>query len=412
MKSNNPSLVADDGTKCPPANGEFSFPRALFIHIPKSGGTTLDSILADHYSSLPIARNIQFSSSIELFSVLDRMEIRYVSGHFPVSMADVNGFDKKITIIRNPLDVLCSVISFSEKTGIHVPRLSSALAEGVKFEIYREYFSVDFDFDRFVIDKNYGVASGYLDYTEKCGVFEAVNAIAGFDTVLDFNCLDEGIKAMIMSEGFFPYSAIARNRSYNYLPDYECGRKLLSEFDEYFYANICSRFVGVSEDIGILYDRYKESYCKQKGISLEVYQGVSIDLRGPIGVGWNNFEVSERGAPFRWSETSNPTIELPIVNAGSYVVYFYWFRGQAKDIRFRISTLIGEGTFVPTIVRDNELCICRCFVSLHSPDWIYANLDIDKYSDAERQSTNQSSFDRRSLGIILGNVYIRRVPSI
>lgn len=412
MKYNNTSLVTDDKTKFSLVNGEGSLPRTLFVHIPKSGGTTLDSILADQYSSSPIARNIQFSSSVSLFSELDRIENRYVSGHFPVSIADVDDFDKKITIIRNPLDVLCSVISFSGKMGIHVPRLSSALAEGGKYEIYREYFSVDFDFDRFVIDKNYGVASGYLDYTEKCSVLEAVNTIAGFDTVLDFNCLDEGIKTMIISDGFFPYSEIARNRSYNYLPDYDCARKLLSEFDEYFYANICSRFGGVSEDIGVLYDQYKESYCKYKGISLEVYQGIGIDLRGPIGVGWNNFEVSETGVPFRWSETSNPTIELPIATAGSYVVYFYWFRGQAKDITFRISTLIGEETFVPTVVRDDELCICRCYVSLLSQDWIYANLEVEKYSDAERQSMKQSSSDLRSLGIILGNVYIRRIPSI
>jgi hypothetical protein len=412
MKSNNTSLVTYDKTNFSPVNGEGLLPRTLFVHIPKSGGTTLDSIISDQYLSLSIARNIQFSSSVSSFLEIDKVENCYVSGHFPVSIVDLEKFERKITIIRNPIDILCSVISFTEKMGIQVPRLSAALEGGGKYEIYREYFSTNFDFGRFKIDKNYGMVSGYSDYIEKSSVCEALDTLDKFNIILDFNRLDDGIKTMIMSYGFFPYSNIARNRFYDYQRDYESAIKLLSDFDEYFYSKINSRFAVIADNIALLYDQYKESYCKEAGISLEVYEGLSVDLRGPIGLGWNNFEISELGAAFRWSETANPTIELPIAIAGSYMLYFYWLRGHAKNVTFRISTLIGEIIFVPTIITDGEVCICRCYVTLNSPDWIYAKLEIEECNGSERQSMRSSSVDIRSLGIVLGNVYIRRVASI
>jgi hypothetical protein len=44
-------LSEDDQMKFMPIDGLGALLRTLFIHIPKSGGTALDNIFADHYFS-------------------------------------------------------------------------------------------------------------------------------------------------------------------------------------------------------------------------------------------------------------------------------------------------------------------------------------------------------------------------
>jgi hypothetical protein len=77
-----------------------SLPRTLFIHIPKTGGTTLDSIFADQYSASYLVRNLQCTSDISLSSKIDKVENRYVSGHIPISIANGNRFEEKNNNIK------------------------------------------------------------------------------------------------------------------------------------------------------------------------------------------------------------------------------------------------------------------------------------------------------------------------
>lgn len=222
--------------------------RTLFVHVPKTGGTTLDCIFADHYYKYPMIRGLVHSSPVSRFHGVNNSENIYVSGHFPVGVADLDRFSDKITIIRNPFDVICSVIAFGIKYGISIPRLHSAL-QGGEYEIYSEYYSPAFDFDRFLIDAGYGISSGYFDYTGIVQVSGLLGVIDKFDRVIDFDNIGVAIKQIIIEKGMFPYSDIPRKRSYGYRPDYESAQSVLSKFDSHFFDLVRDRFMIVSPDI-------------------------------------------------------------------------------------------------------------------------------------------------------------------
>lgn len=61
-------MTTDKKNNSTPSDVDVSLPRTLFSHLPKSGGTTLDSIFCDHYFAFPLVRNLQFTSDISLFS--------------------------------------------------------------------------------------------------------------------------------------------------------------------------------------------------------------------------------------------------------------------------------------------------------------------------------------------------------
>lgn len=387
-------------------------PRVLFAHCPKTGGTTLSSIFAANYAACPIVENLRFGCDTSLFGEINKVENRYVAGHFPVSIANLNAFDEKLTILRNPLDLVCSTISYTGQTFDIDPRVLSALETGNKLEIYRGYFSDRFDLWRYLIDHEYGLTSDFFQYAEECRAEDAAEILQGFNRILSFDQLDAEIKKVIMDFGFFPYSSIPRKRSYNYKPNYETGRRLVSDFDEKFYSLMQSRFATRLEEIDFQYELYRIHYCANRGISLEVFQGKTIDFKCPFGVGWHSAELSELGKVFVWSDSAAPTIELPIANAGTYMVYLYLDSSRATDLTIKITTLIGRRSVPVDVFESEGVSRYQCCISLQSADWIYANLEIDLDPDRISLLNSKSPLDERSRGIVLGNIYIKRLPSI
>jgi hypothetical protein len=407
------AIVTPDTKKTAILADEVSIlPRALFIHCPKTGGTTLNSILAGNYATYPMVSNLRFGSDASVFGEINRVENRYVAGHFPVSIANLNAFDEKITILRNPLDLVCSTISFVDQIIDDHPRVASALETGSKLEIYREYFSTHFEFGRFQIEEPYGLASDFFQYAEECQAEDAAEILKGFNRILSFDQLDAEIKNVILDCGFFPYSIIPRKRSYSYQPDYETGRRLLSDFDEKFYSLMQSRFTNRLEGIDARYELYKIHYCANKGISLDLFQGKQIDFHKPFGLGWHSAELSELGKLFVWSDSVAPTIELPIANAGTYMFYMYIDSNRAKGMTVQITTLIGRRSFPVNVFEREGISVYQCCISMQSADWINANLEIDLDSDRIALLDGHSSLDERARGMILGDVYIKRVQPI
>ena len=386
-------------------------PRTLFIHVPKSGGTSLDSILSEHYHAWPSATNIRWDSDVATYAAVNETNRQYVSGHFPAGMADTKAFDARMTILRPPLHALSSLLSFTKQRGYQNPRFLSALENGEKFEIYREYFSAHFDLQRFLLDRSYGLAPGFYPYCEPCSVQEAVQRMADFDYVFDFNNLDSAVKTLLMKNRFFPYSRIARKRSYEYQPNYEACQRLVSDFDTAFYAHLRERFFRSAENVDARYESYREDYCRERGISLDLHQGTEISVRGPIGMGWHNSEISDNGTPYRWSDSEEPTVELPIARAGQYAVYFYCDRGRAAKLDLHLSTLIDGKSFTPSRTVHDGMTVFRCSVPLPTADWICATFTIDRDLEFDAQRRRQFPAELRTLGIVLRNVLLKRTSS-
>jgi hypothetical protein len=377
--------------------------RTLFTHIPKTGGTTLDSILSSHYPAATTTRLVQHSATNSVYEGIFAKSNLYVSGHIPFSGVSHLNFDRMITILREPHDILCSLLSYSEEIGYANNELDVAKPGADPFQIYGVYFSPNFDFGRYMIDRQYGVASGYQPYFTDGAVDEALAMLSTFDYVLDFENLDLQIKRLISCEGLFPPSEIAKRRSYKYSKNEQAANARLSQFDVAFFR-AARRFFSSNYSESD-YETYRAQYCDFSGIRLSPNESQEVDLSSPIGSGWNDAEISELGRMFRWSESNNPFIDLPLANPGTYAVYLY-----LNNVHHRGIAVHGSGQLHRPQVEADQVChgalnIFRFRFRISRPDWFCCALSIT----TSAEQTANGATDDRSLGLILGSIYVRRV---
>ena len=384
-------------------------PRTLFIHVPKSGGTTLDGIFRDHFFDTPLYPPV---GPNKLGSVLEQLRdpaSRYVGGHYPIGTVAFDAFDRKVTILRKPLDVICSRLSFKNKLANEPPeRLSPLELSGRQMQIYERYYSPHFDRERCELDARHGEFFGVQHYVPATGLKEVIEQFEKFDDVLDFGRLDDEIKYFLIRNDFFPYRGIQKKRAYSYDPDHDRAKKLLCEFDRRFYETASRRFREIPSDIEHRYERYRADYCESRGLALQVHEGRSLDLRAPLGSGWFNVEPSEAGTPFRWSEDQHATVEIPVAHAGVYAVQLHVTAAVRTDFRLTASTTQEAQAFPVTEVLANGVRVFTARVSTRSHDWIH--LDIEFARTSERRTTPQEG-DVRALGVALGHVHVARQPA-
>ena len=403
--SNKPGIAESQSLTDRPS---WSHQELLFIHIPKSGGTTLDSIFRDHYFDVPLLPSTPFDLFGHYVSKFNDPSYRYIGGHYPLSTIDSGRFHKKITVLRNPLDSICSGISYVNKLdGLPQEALTASEKSGLPALTYKKFFTTHFDTDRYLIDLNYGVAKGMRNYLFECAADEAFENIKNFTHVFDFEYFDVEVKRFLMQEQYFPYAKIAKKRQYSYQPDYARAKPLLSEFDEQFYNLGVSLFKKVDDNIDCLYEQYREDYCRNRGLALHIHEGRSLDLRMPLGAGWHHAEQTEKNNSFRWSEPAGASIEIPIATAGLYAIYLYIHPAEMMDLNFSIFTDLHPQEFSATLLNDKNILIYRILVSTRSHDWI--NIVINMQKDSQLTPAAKT-VDVRELGIILSNVYVCRHP--
>lgn len=375
----------------------------LFTHVPKTGGTTLDSVIANHFNPDFSSRMIQHSSSNQAYEDSILKSNQFVSGHIPYAGVSNTHFDLRITIVRDPLDVIASIIAFVNETGYFTNELKLAqAAKNGTYNVYGIYFSPSFDFGRYLIDRRYGIAPGYQPYLDTPLVDEAIKSLQSFDYILDFKNIDLQIKRLICREGFFPPSALYKRRSYSYTPDKQLANTLLSDFDIKFYLQAVTAFVNDFSEID--YQQYREIYSLKYGINLLPNASLELDLLGPIGSGWNDAERSESNAVFRWSEEANPVLDIPLVNAGGYSVFLYINNPHNVELEASASVQIC-GTNIEVLQRSlPDMVILEFHFETKGTDWFNCILDIHHNIMSAQQVTR----DDRKIGIILGAVYIRR----
>ena len=346
---------------------------------------------------------VQHSSSNDEYVAAIQETSRYVSGHIPFSGVANLEFDRRITILREPLHVLASIIAFAEETGYFTDelRLAQTQNDGT-YNIYSVYFSPAFDFHRYLIDRRYGIAPGYQSYIRAALVGPAIDALRKFDYVLDFRSLDLQIKRLICREGLFPPSTLHKRRAYPYEPDLQRAMTFLSAFDSDFYQQASSLFVHGFTDLD--YEAYRASYCLKSGVSLREHESSELDLAGPIGSGWNDAELSELKTVFRWSEDARPVIDIPLANAGSYSVFLYLNDPNQLVPDASACVEINGGEVSTTRTTPPDMVIYEFQFTTRGADWLRCELNVNQSA----MPVLVDSEDDREIGVILGAVYIRR----
>lgn len=383
--------------------------KTLMLHIPKTGGTTLDYVLRDSFYNKNSVTNLQPTSAIGDFIKMNDDSNLYVTGHIPFGAIKQEKFENKITIIRNPIDTLISIISFAKKIN-QADELNKLIQNKEKYPLYSPYFSSGFEFDRFITEKNYGLQiSSYINHFDNCSAENLLKNLKNFNYILDFSKLDLEIKRLIIAEGLFPYSDIPNKRNYKYTPDKETAREILSRFDIEFYEKVQSLFVPIPEDIDLQYENYKKEYCSKSGIDLKLYESMTLNLSGPVGVGWHNAEKNENGVPFRWSESKQSTVEIPFSDAGDYTVHIYIKNPNNYLIKTSAKSLISTDQILITEDSIHDIRSFKFRIRIQSPDLVLINFET--IIDESLQNEQLSSFigDKRTLYFVIGEVIIRRI---
>jgi hypothetical protein len=381
--------------------------NTLLTHVPKTGGTTVDRYLGYNFDFDCSLRNLQLMLHPDEVYKVDNSSFYYVSGHIQTGALDITRFGHRITILRKPIEILASRLSFF-RTFFSASEhdIINSLKSSKEYEIYSEYFSPGFDLKRFFIDLNYDLKVKEFSYVDPCTVTQAIDTLSKFDSVLDFTKLESEIKRLIIENNLFPPSKIEQFRKYSYTPDYEEAGQLLSPFDELFYELGQQFFRPMRADINEAYDRFHQAYCCTHGLQLQCYQTVNIQTQSMFTVGWSDVERFENGGWQCWSTILEPTLELPVCFPGLYNLTVYFNNSTSNNICVGgiLRSEIERKTGNLTIKTEGVISIIDAQIRIMNSDW----LSLELYS---RQVSSASSLseDLRNLGILLTNVLLRRI---
>ncbi len=380
----------------------------LFVHVPKTGGTTLDSLLGDHFQPEQCVRNLLVTSDAASWARAEDPAVAYVSGHVPAATVPERPFDIRITVLRPPLELLSSTLSFTRKNSSSTSPtpLEKLLAAGERYAAYRHYFAPGFDLRRLRADHRYGVGLPIPAYADDCTVPQALEVLDRFDHVLDFRCLDNEVRRVVIENGLFPVAATPRLRAYRYDPDLATAGRLLSPFDVSFYQQAQSRLRPMPDDIDAAYARYREAYCAERGMRLELRQTAAVPLTGVLGTGWFQPSQSDLGDWFRWSNSMAATIELPLAQAGTYLLTLYVHPHAVRGLGAHVTVGEGGRRKPMTAIEHPGVTVLQARLRLREPSWVMVRFEAEHVDG----TTGASSGDMTERYFVLGNVLLRHLP--
>lgn len=387
--------------------------RIFFCHVPKTGGTTLDSILFEnsvHTGAGTYSRFCSLASDAVTFAALrSNSSLRYLAGHLPAEFVYTNNFECKITILRDPLSTFISQYNYSKKILADHNNIGAidSVQLGFEYSIYNPYFG-DADLGAIVLNKRYGTFYMAELYKTSINIDSALERIKKFDQIYDFEALSSHIQSLIVEKGMFPYSAIERKRKTQYSESPERSRllDLISPNDISFY-NAAMKMVSPIKFNSDCYQEYRNNYPADCGITLSARAEYELDLRNPVGIGWNEAEESEKKQFFRYASQETATIEIPIKEAGFYKVLVYVLN-NSKDIEPSFDTLLSlvGGIFdQSTHSHGGNLITYELNIEFKSFGWV----DIVVRSKVDFFDILHDRPDQRDLGCALGAVHVKRL---
>lgn len=379
--------------------------RLFFLHVPKTGGTSIDSLLAEQTLPQRSLRNLQMSSAPRHWLRLADPALDYLSGHVPAGCLDIDRFDERITILRAPGDLIMSAHRFMRAMGVGETFLDRLLAAGQRYSVYREYFSPFFDGERLIGDLRYGIAGAQHLYAEDCSVPQALQMLGRFDRVLDFAHLEREAMRLVMEKRLFPASTPPRRRRTPYAGDAAIAAALLSQFDTRFFKAARQRFRPLPADTEASYQRYRLDYASNHGVRLPLATTWVADLARPVGSGWLDAEVSELGDTYRWAETERARLEIPVALPGRYALHVYVHPHEVRGQKGWVHTLVGGHRHAMRRQEHGALAVMHAQIELAERDWIEVQFDGELPDSARPASV---AHDTRAF--VLGRALLRRLP--
>ena len=119
----------------PVTRAELDQPKLVFVHIPKTAGTTLHAILTSLFAASEVCP--ERFNAIGSYPAAELARFRLYSGHFDVTNAElIPGPRQLFTMLRDPVARLQSLYYFQkahepeiiDKDGLHLARLANACA--------------------------------------------------------------------------------------------------------------------------------------------------------------------------------------------------------------------------------------------------------------------------------------------
>ncbi|MBL8306874.1 MAG: hypothetical protein JNM33_09275 [Rubrivivax sp.] len=374
----------------------------LLVHIPKTGGTTLDDILGEEFDPDLALRRVQHDSGIDQWERLQDPRFQYVSGHFSSGAIDFARFEHRITVLRPPLEQIASTLRYSEtyfpdSESVRLTRLGAW-----RHDIFGLYFAPGFDLLRYIAERQYGVAVWLHDYADPCTLNGALETLERFNRVLNFHQLESEIKRLIMELGLTPRADLPRHRSYRYEPDLERAQALLTDFDTSFYKRAQKRFRKLPADIDLAYERYREGFCAARGLRIEPLASAELPLFQPIGQGWHPAERLENGRVFRWASRVDPGLDLAIAQPGTYVVTAYVHPHQCTGLGLRAAGEFSGAKAAVEVSERQGVTVLRARVVLPRADWLRLSFS------SEKAGAETGAADLLGRTFVLGRVLVRR----
>ena len=148
-------------------------PRIAFLHIPKTAGQSLHHQISSIYSKDEICPARTNQQLYEL-SMNDLKKYKFFSGHLDWSIIKNAGpFDFSFTVLRDPVDRICSFYFYLLKEAFRFEKLGTQLPPGLshcKDSSLQNYFDPEVPHLKTFIDNHYSnFYSNYLASGSYCG---------------------------------------------------------------------------------------------------------------------------------------------------------------------------------------------------------------------------------------------------
>lgn len=381
---------------------------AFLVHVPKTGGSSVDAILGEEFPAQSTLRGVQHDGPLDPWWQIGDESIRFLSGHIPANAVNLHNFEQRITILRPPEECMASFIGYADR---HFPEHNARkniTRVWDRWSLYGSYFSPGFDTLRYVTERRYGIEKDhFFEYADPCAVPEALSTLESFSYVLDFRYLNDEIRRLVIEQGLFPRSVVPNLRSDGYSRDLASIRDLVTPFDIWFYDEARKHFRPIPADIDGDYDRYRRDYCRTRGLRIDKRQSLRLDLSRPLGTGWRGAEVSEKGQHFRWASLPQPQLNIPLTSPGDYRLAIYLKSYKATNLRATVSSL-ASGVRVEMRpdasprVQGQGMVVLRAEISIPESDWLDIQFNCDQPTDTA------SKQDRAAAIFLLGEVQVRR----